>query len=210
MATPAPKMRAIPRARAARSVTTPSPSPPGGRARRPRIWGRGGYARRPVRPEDMAALALKNVFLREPVVARLVGFPQQGLRLHGRFSFVSGRGARLQPRGGPPFRCPADGKTRGAPAVGIGAKLPLELPLANRRHGPALQLCACCAPAALRFSRAVLFGPSSIWKTPCLPIIPASSGFRRRHVFIPQAMEAAMAVTTVVLAQRMRRWGSTL
>jgi len=46
-----------------------------------------------------------------------------------------------------------------------------------------------------------------IWKTPCLPIIPASSGFRRRHVFIPQAIEAAMgflrvclAVTTVVLA----------
>src|SRR3984957_15351209 len=42
---------------------------------------------------------------------------------------------------------------------------------------------------------------------PCLPIIPASSGFRRRHVFIPRAMEAAMgllrvclAVTTVALA----------
>ena len=57
----------------------------------------------PVRPEDMAALALENVFLREPVVARLVGFPQQGLRLHGRFSFVSGRGARLRPEADRPF-----------------------------------------------------------------------------------------------------------
>jgi hypothetical protein len=57
--------------------------------------------------------------------------------------------------------------------------------------GLALQLCACCAPAALRFSRAVPFGPSLIWKTLCLPIILASSGFRRRHVFIPRATEAA-------------------
>jgi len=30
----------------------------------------------------------------------------------------------------------ADGKTRGVPTVGIGAKLPLELPLTNRRHRP--------------------------------------------------------------------------
>ena len=62
---------------------------------------------------------------------------------------------------------------------------------------------ACCAPAVSRFSRAVLFGPSLT----CLPIILASSGFRRRHVFIPRAMEPMMgflrvclAVTPVVLA----------
>ena len=210
MATPAPKMRAIPRARAARSVRLP-----------PRLHREAGRAVlafgaeadmhvAPVRPEDMAALALENVFLREPVVARLVGFPQQGLRLHGRFSFVSGRGARLQPRGGPPFRCPADGKTRGAPAVGIGAKLPLELPLANRRHRP--------CPSVVRLLRAggpEVFEGGSFravldLENPLPPDHPGVSGFRRRHVFIPQAMEAAMAVTTVVLAQRMRRWGSTL
>jgi transposase len=36
-----------------------------------------------------------------------------------------------------------------------------------------------------------------IWKTPCLPIILASSGFRRRHVFIPRAPIAAEIVHRV-------------
>src|SRR6202042_3078 len=45
-------------------------------------------------------------------------------------------GFRHGPDFGGSFLETADGKTRGAPAVGIGAKLPLELPLANRRHRP--------------------------------------------------------------------------
>ena len=123
--------------------------------------------------------------------------------LHQRHDAVSRRdriGFRHGPNLGGSFLETANGKTRGAPAVGIGAKLPLEQPLTNRRHRPALQLCACCTPAVSRFSRAILFGPSLIWKTPCLPIVLPSSGFRQRHVFIPRATEGAMGFLRVCLA----------
>src|SRR5580704_15322912 len=59
--------------------------------------------------------------------------------LHQRHDAVSRRdriGFRHGPNLGGSFLETADGKTRGAPAVGIGAKLPLELPLTNRRHRP--------------------------------------------------------------------------
>src|SRR5208282_2670239 len=59
--------------------------------------------------------------------------------LHQRHDAVSRRdriGFRHGPYLGGSFLETADGKTRGAPAVGIDAKLPLELPLANRRHRP--------------------------------------------------------------------------
>jgi hypothetical protein len=68
--------------------------------------------------------------------------------------------------------------------------------------GPALQLCACCAQAVSRFSRAVLFEPFLT----CLPMILSSSGFRRRHVFIgcdgllaglPRCYDVALAFAAV-------------
>src|SRR5271166_5443495 len=72
--------------------------------------------------------------------------------LHQRHDAVSRRnriGFRYGPYLGGSFLETTDGKTRGAPAVGIVAKLPLELPLANGRHRPCTSV---YVPAARRRS----------------------------------------------------------